>query len=362
MKILFVLDDGLTQTSAWVRGLQYREALAARGIEAVFTSHRPAVLARLQAWLVRRGSPVPVRGLVKRLSLAIARWREEIIVRRAAKFDVVYVLLVPSVGLYRKLRRAKLKRDAGPAVFMDVVDGLWLPSRSRVWGDLPEMLSLADGVICENRFAAAHLRGFHSSVFVVPDSPQVEAFDARRAQAARPPGRITLGWIGTPWACGALFAIFEPLERLFAKYPHLHLRVVGADPDRIPRFEKVAWSLRRTYDQEGMVEEVLGMDIGLFPLFDTEESVMRGTLKAMVYMSGGAVAVCRPLGENTDLIQDGVNGVLADTPQEWFDQLERLVLDRERRETLAAAGLKTVRERFSRERCLDTLLEAFRAK
>jgi glycosyltransferase involved in cell wall biosynthesis len=361
MKILFVLDDGMTQTSAWVRALQYREALALRGVKAEFVSHRPVFLARLLAWLIRRGAPVRVRGLVKRLSWAIARLGEGRLARKARAFDVVYVLLVPSVSLYRRLHAIRPGGKTGPRVFMDVVDGLWLPSRRKVWKDLPEMLALADGVICENRFSAEYLRGHHRSVFVVPDSPQVEAFDARRALFRPSPDRVTLGWIGTPWACNALFAIFEPLERLFAKYPHLHLRVVGADPERIPRFEKVNWSLRRAYDHQGMVEEVLGMDIGLFPLFDTEESVMRGTLKAMVYMSGGAVAVCRRLGENVDLIRDGVNGVLADSPDEWFERLEALVLDAGRREALAAEGLRTVREGFSRERCLDSLLNAFQA-
>lgn len=353
MKILFVLDDGLTQTSAWVRAVQYRALLSARGVQAEFISHRPARLARLQAWLIRKGSPARLRGLVKRVSLLIAFLREGAIARKARDFDVVYVLLVPSARLYRKLR-------GGPhRVFLDVIDALWLPSRLPLWKDLPEILTLVDGVICENRFAAEYLRRFNPRVSIVHDSPQVEAFDARRR--AKPPtsDRVVLGWIGSPSACDALFAIFEPLERLFAKHPRLHLRIVGADPARIPRFENVTWSLRRTYDLEGMVDEVLGMDIGLFPLFHTEESVMRGTLKALVYMSGEAVAVCRPVGENVDLVRDGVNGVLADSPQEWFDRLEELVLDPQRRARLAAEGLRTVREGFSRERGLDALLSAF---
>jgi len=359
VKILFVLDDGLTQTSAWVRAVQYRPLLSARGVQAEFISHRPARLARLQAWLIRKGSPARLRGLVKRVSLLIAFWREGTIARKAKEFDVVYVLLVPSARLYRKLQ-------GGPhRVFLDVIDALWLPSRLPLWKDLPEILALVDGVICENRFAAEYLRRFNPNVSIVHDAPQVEAFDARRLRSASLRGepaasdRVVLGWIGSPSACDALFAIFEPLERLFAKHPHLHLRIVGADPERIPRFENVSWSLRRTYDLEGMVDEVLGMDIGLFPLFRTEESVMRGTLKAMVYMSGEAVAVCSPVGENVDLIRDGVNGVLADSPQEWFDRLEELVLDPQRRARIAAEGLKTVREHFSRERGLDALLTAF---
>jgi glycosyltransferase involved in cell wall biosynthesis len=109
-----------------------------------------------------------------------------------------------------------------------------------------------------------------------------------------------------------------------------------------------------------MVKEVLAMDIGLFPLFNTEEALMRGALKATVYMSGGAVAVCRNLGESRELIEDGVNGVLAEGPEEWFAKLEHLVLDGDRRRAIAAAGLRTIRERFTREQCLESLLAALR--
>jgi glycosyltransferase involved in cell wall biosynthesis len=81
-----------------------------------------------------------------------------------------------------------------------------------------------------------------------------------------------------------------------------------------------------------------------------EASVVRGVLKATVYMAGGIPVVCSPVGQCVDLIDDGVNGFLAGSPEEWERTLSRLIEDRDLRERIGRAGLETVRRDFSLER------------
>jgi len=182
-------------------------------------------------------------------------------------------------------------------------------------------------------------------------------FDMWRSTMTRDPERVVLGWIGSPESAASLYAIWEPLEELFAQYPDLHLRIVGAEARDLPRFELVNWSCRPTYNQEEMVQEVLGMDIGLCPLFRTEDSRARGTLKAMVYMSGEATAVCQNYGENARLIRDAENGLLADTPQEWRDKLIWLLAYPSERRVIARRGLQTIRSGFTLHRCFQRLMD-----
>ena len=51
-----------------------------------------------------------------------------------------------------------------------------------------------------------------------------------------------------------------------------------------------------------------------------------------------------------DLIDDGVNGFLAGSRQEWEQKLGRLIEDRTLRERIGRAGLETVSRDFSLER------------
>jgi hypothetical protein len=91
------------------------------------------------------------------------------------------------------------------------------------------------------------------------------------------------------------------------------VRLVGTgdDPALRPPFERVRYSAVPYYDQSTMIDEVLGMDIGLFPLQDVERSRVRGVLKAAIYMCGEAAVVASPVGQTPEVISNGVNGVLA---------------------------------------------------
>jgi glycosyltransferase involved in cell wall biosynthesis len=189
----------------------------------------------------------------------------------------------------------------------------------------------------------------------------LDVFDAWRPKLDKPRQETVLGWIGGKDTADALYVIYEPLERLFARYDSLHLRILGAPRERLPRFEKVRFSILERYDQETMVREALGMHIGLFPQFEVEESVNRGSLKAKIYMCGEAAAVCQDLGENRDLVEDGVNGMLAASGEEWLGKLDWLISHPEERARIAAAGLATIRERFATAKCYERLRTALSA-
>jgi glycosyltransferase involved in cell wall biosynthesis len=64
-------------------------------------------------------------------------------------------------------------------------------------------------------------------------------------------------------------------------------------------------------------------------------------------MACGVPVVASAVGVNTEIIEDGVNGFLASTPEEWETKLHRLLIDAPLRARFAAAGRRTVEERYS---------------
>ena len=83
------------------------------------------------------------------------------------------------------------------------------------------------------------------------------------------------------------------------------------------------------------------------PLPDESWSKGKCGLKALQYMALGIPTICSPVGVNSDIIQDGENGFLASTEEEWIAKLKLLIHSPEKRLLLGKAGRLTVEEKYS---------------
>jgi len=87
--------------------------------------------------------------------------------------------------------------------------------------------------------------------------------------------------------------------------------------------------------------------VGVYPLADDEWAKGKCGFKAIQFMACGVPVVASAVGVNTNIIQDGVNGFLASTDDEWEDKISRLLVDPELRARIGAAGRNTIEERYS---------------
>ncbi|MDP2866934.1 MAG: glycosyltransferase family 4 protein [Elusimicrobiota bacterium] len=336
LRLLVIMEMGLKYPSGFLRAWAFRDHFVKAGWTARFVSHH---------------FTGPLLWHIKPLYRLYTYLNELRLVRLAGSCDVVYMCKVQSprlIGLLRRRTKARLVLDFGDAV--------WMPRYENP--EFSGLLPMLDAVTTDNELTAAYVRRFNANCTVVPDSPQIELFDEARGKARKnTDGTVTLGWVGSQSTAYNLFLIWEALERLSAKHPDLHLRLVGTGKDMrlIPPFEKVRYSCVEKYTQEEMISEVLKMDIGLFPLQDVEASRVRGVLKASVYMSGEAAVVSSPVGQCADFIKDGENGMLAGSGEEWERKLDQLIMDKQLRQKLAKGGLETVRGKLTLDRAFETL-------
>jgi glycosyltransferase involved in cell wall biosynthesis len=348
-KLLVVLEAGDSLPSGVIRGLAYEDLFAQNGFDAKFVSRRPGRLFKNSRFPLRQLLDfAPLRNRL--VSRAIV-YNENRIRKLARGADVIYLNKVSSHSLLQDLLREKHAR-----IVYDFGDAIWLQEWSG--SELNEILRQVDAVTTDNEITAGYVRRVNPNCVVIPDAPALHVFDERRRELSqKPTDRVVLGWLGSPGTAYNLYVIWEALEELFRRHAHLHLRLVGTGNDLrlIPEFENVRFSCVPFYDQTKMVEEVFGMHIGLFPLQDVERCRMRGVFKATNYMSGEAAVVASPVGQCADFIQDGVNGMLAATQEEWIDKLEKLILDEELRRRLAEKGLASVRDNFRVEQSFAKL-------
>ena len=97
------------------------------------------------------------------------------------------------------------------------------------------------------------------------------------------------------------------------------------------------------------------------PLPDDAWSKGKCGLKALQFMALGTPVICSPVGVNTDIIQDGENGYIADSEDEWVEKLGALIHSAELRKTIGLAGRATVEERYSATVQAPRVFEVFQS-
>jgi glycosyltransferase involved in cell wall biosynthesis len=199
-----------------------------------------------------------------------------------------------------------------------------------------------DQVIAGNEFLAAYARRFNPSVHVIPTAIDVDLFVPRTSpRADRAP--LVVGWIGTPTTASYLTAL-APVLRGVAEDHAFEFHVAGATSamafDGV-NTRNLSWSLERE------VELFNHCDIGVYPLPDDDWARGKCGFKAIQFMSCGVPIVASAVGVNREIVQDGVNGFLASTPDEWRQKVTALMQDADLRRRMGAAGRRTIQERYS---------------
>ena len=245
-------------------------------------------------------------------------------------------------------------RERPPIVF-DFDDAIFLPSVSdanrsilplKSPGKVATIIRHSDRVIAGNAYLASYARQFTDAVTVIPTVvdttrfvPRLGAFSGNGA-AGRP---AVVGWIGSPTTASYIRGLAPVLQRAGERHRFV-LRVSGAgEPLDVPGVatEQPPWALDRE------VELFNTCDIGVYPLADDEWSRGKCGFKAIEFMACGVPVVASAVGVNREIIQDGVNGFLASTGQEWEEKIGKLLADADLRRRMGEAGRRTIEQRYS---------------
>ncbi|MDP9320006.1 MAG: glycosyltransferase family 4 protein [Chloroflexota bacterium] len=342
------------------RGQVYGPSFRAAGIDVRYVARYPMwAMGRAQT-LTRSAQPLssgPRSRLTSRVRRVFDTVNDRRILAAARESDIVFVVKADSPELLRALRettRARLVYDLADVRVGD-------PRESAA---MAEMLRDVDAITVDNPVALEYARSFGKPVHLFPPLAYVERSAELRASSRRGrDDRVVIGWIGTPSTTSNLYQVIEALEDVSRAHPAVELRLLGvpAGHELVGRFEHVRVTCRSTYDSETMIREVLDMDVGLFPQYDLQQAAMHGVTKALIYMGGGAAVVASPVGEVARLIRDSDNGLLAVGRSDWAAKIGGLVADPALRARLAEAGLRSVRDTNSIERCFAHLRDALGA-
>jgi glycosyltransferase involved in cell wall biosynthesis len=139
------------------------------------------------------------------------------------------------------------------------------------------------------------------------------------------------------------------LTLLLQKYPFLKLAIFsGRKPILKCPFDYYP------FKPSGEPEFVKNLDIGLLPLADEEYARGKSPIKAIQYLACGVPVVGNVIGATAEILNDK-NSISVSNEKEWFDALEKLILNQPLAKAMGRNGhrlidkkhnLKTVAEDF----------------
>lgn len=307
-RILFI-SKGENAPSTRYRALAYFEGLRANGWQPIH--------------ITAQGDPLSRFKLLK----------------SASRSDVVVILRKTfSVPFLRLLRyfSDRLVFDLDDAIFLRSNGN---PSRTRQ-SRFSRMARHCHQIWAGNEYLAHMARRYNSAVITLPTSLEPEKY---AINTKKPTDQLVLVWIGSSSTRKYLEWALPFLERLANSFPALKLKIIAdfhLSSEHL-RTDAVRWS------EETESEALTSGHMGIAPMPENPWTRGKCGLKVLQYMAAGLPVIASSAGVNGEIVEQGVTGFLADSPDAWHEAVSKLAGDPDLARSMGEAGRKRVAEHYS---------------
>lgn len=264
------------------------------------------------------------------------------------RYDIVYVhLWVTPFGppifewLFRRMSR-KMVYDIDDLVYLGNVKSKAHPLVSLIKGRKKPvfLMKVSDHVITCTPYLDSFVRKYNSKTTDISSTINTDLYRPKlNYDAASKP---IIGWSGSHSTAKYLHLLDDVFKEV-AQTHSFQLLVMG-DPDfALEGVEVKAIAWKESYE----VATISSFDIGVYPLPDEEWVLGKSGLKALQYMAAGIPTVATGIGTIYRIIQNGENGFLVNTKEEWKQALILLLDDVSLRRSIGQKAAVTVEEKYS---------------
>jgi glycosyltransferase involved in cell wall biosynthesis len=290
-------------------------------------------------------------------------WSRLVCLFRLRRYDVVYMhLWVTPFGfpffewLYTKLSR-KVIYDIDDLVYLPGIKSDMNPLITSLKGRNKPLFLMrhADHVITCTPYLDSIVRKYNVQTTDISSTINTSLYHPRQDYSIDKE-LVVLGWSGSVSTTKHLRVLEPVLRKLKEQGLKFKLKVMGDESFQIEGIDVEAIPWKESYE----VDVISGFDIGLYPLPDEQWVYGKSGLKALQYMAAGVPTVATAIGTNFRIIENGYNGFLVKTDDEWIDCLKKLINDKELRERVGKNGARVVEQRFSINANKNTYLNIIR--
>lgn len=244
-----------------------------------------------------------------------------------------------------------LAKVLGKKIIFDFDDAIWIPNVSesnkiaryvKCFWKIKRIVQWSYKVSAGNCFLAnwASAYQLRDRVVVNPTCVDMEQkFSYIKEQDTK---RLVIGWTGSHSTVKYLDILFPVLLELEKDWNFEFIVIC----DRKPSFELESLRFVK-WKEDTEIEDLLRMNIGVMPLIEDQWSEGKCGFKLIQYLSLGIPAVASPVGVNKTIMEQGVNGFLCSSAEDWKRALEKLMMDKELRSKMGAEGRKKMLSSYS---------------
>lgn len=298
-------------------------------------------------------------GKLKIVTKSILKRMAEL--KNAEQYDLVFVqreAFMLGTDYFEKNISKKI-----PLIF-DFDDSIWLQIVSEKNKNLAflknadktsKIISYATMVFAGNNYLADYARQYNRQVEIIPTTIDTQVY--QYVNSNKKDG-VCIGWSGSFSTIQYFQYAIPALLRIKKKFgDKVNFKIIGDESYYCEELQTqgVPWKAKTE------VLDLSEMDIGIMPLPDDEWTKGKCGLKGLQYMALGIPTLMSPVGVNTDIIQNGVNGFLPATEDDWVECISQLVEDKILRQQIGEAGKQTVINCYSSTAWEDKYLKLFKA-
>ncbi|NEN23413.1 glycosyltransferase family 4 protein [Cryomorpha ignava] len=270
----------------------------------------------------------------------------------------------------------------------DFDDAVWLPNSSQAnaklvgnlknHGKTGKIISWSETVFAGNSFLASYAKQFCDNVKIVPTTIDCNLHDPNLLAKPKPNNKTesnsilntqdslpTIGWTGTHSTLKQLTPLFPLLEKVYAQLPFRFLLIADIAPEIMPEFVEF-----RKWNKQTEITDLLEIDIGIMPLYNTDWERGKCGFKALQYMALEIPAVVSGVGVNSEIVIEMETGLIAEPVTSrggedyliWESSLLELLKNEELRLRLGKKGRKRVKDYYSVEAFKQVYLETLATK
>ena len=246
-------------------------------------------------------------------------------------------------------------------MIFDFDDAIWIPNTSKenkivswfkAFWKVKFICRWSYKVVGGNDFLCAFARQYNAQVVLIPTC--VDVVNHHNKIKNQRVEKVVLGWTGSHSTMKYLDEILPSLKKIIKDFD-VEMVVIS---NRAPAFNLdnmryVPWK------EETEIFDLLQINIGLMPLEADPWCEGKCGFKLIQYMALGIPAVASPVGVNIQIIEEGKNGFLCSSQEDWYNQLSKLINEEDLRKTMGEKGREKILETYSIQANTDSFLGLF---